>query len=202
MKGRFDIHQQGTAMYQELIRLIGPRQAKRVSASYDTPSALISAIRERHYPASDKAMTQLSNALEFCEAMLIAGASSARVELTSPGAVRDYLKLHLGGRTEEVFTVMYLDNQNKLIAAEDLFYGSLSQTAVYPRVVVRKALAHNAGAVVLAHNHPSNLACESQADRALTDALRAALSHLEVRVLDHLIVTDTDILSFAEKGLI
>lgn len=122
--------------------------------------------------------------------------------LNSPRAVRDYLQLLLGGRHQEVFLVMFLDTQHRVIASEELFHGTLGQTSVYPREVVKRALAHNAAAVILAHNHPSGVAEPSQSDQLLTDALKQALSLVDVRVLDHFIVTAGQTLSFAEKGLI
>jgi DNA repair protein RadC len=122
--------------------------------------------------------------------------------LNSPRAVRDYLQLLLGGRQQEVFLVLFLDTQHRVIASEELFQGTLSQTSVYPREVVKRALAHNAAAVILAHNHPSGVAEPSQSDQLLTDALKQALSLVDVRVLDHFVVAMGKTLSFAEKGLI
>jgi DNA repair protein RadC len=122
--------------------------------------------------------------------------------LNSPRVVRDYLQLLLGGRHQEVFLVLFLDTQHRVIASEELFHGTLSQTSVYPREVVKRALAHNAAAVILAHNHPSGVAEPSQSDQLLTDALKQALSLVDVRVLDHFIVATGKILSFAERGLI
>jgi DNA repair protein RadC len=120
--------------------------------------------------------------------------------LGRPEAVKDYLCLLLQGRAQEVFVVLFLDSQNRLILAEELFRGTLNQTAVYPREVVRRALELNAAAVILAHNHPSGVAEPSQADRVLTDALRAALRHLDMPVLDHIIVAGGCSYSFAEHG--
>jgi len=121
--------------------------------------------------------------------------------LNSPGAVRDYLQLLLRGRSQEVFMAIFLDAQHRVIAAEELFSGTLTQTSVYPREVVKRALHHNAAAVILAHNHPSGVAEPSQSDQALTDALKQSLSLVDVRVLDHFIVAAGACLSFAERGL-
>lgn len=122
---------------------------------------------------------------------------------STPAAVRDYLRLHLAGLLHEVFFGLWLDSQHRLIAAEELFRGSLSQTSVYPREVVRKALWHNAAAVVFAHNHPSGVAEPSAADESLTRELRQALALVDVRVLDHFIVAgQSQPLSFAERGLL
>lgn len=125
-----------------------------------------------------------------------------RDALTSPQQVRDYLCLKLGGQTREVFAVLFLDAQNRVIAQEDLFTGTLTQTSVYPREVVKRALHHNAAAVILAHNHPSGVAEPSRADEVLTMALKEALGLVDVRVLDHFIVAGNRALSFAERGLL
>lgn len=122
--------------------------------------------------------------------------------LTSPGAVRDYLRLALGARAHEVFACIFLDAQHRVIEAQELFRGTLTQTSVYPREVVKAALAANAAAVILAHNHPSGVAQPSQADELLTRQLKEALALVEVRVLDHFIVAGNQALSFAERGLL
>ncbi len=122
--------------------------------------------------------------------------------LNSPRAVREYLQLLLKGRQQEVFLVLFLDTQHRVIASEELFHGTLSQTSVYPREVVKRALAHNAAALMFAHNHPSGVAEPSQSDRLLTDALKQALALVDVRVLDHFIVAGGQTLSFAERGLL
>jgi DNA repair protein RadC len=120
----------------------------------------------------------------------------------TPGAVKQYLQLHLAQRGHEVFAVLFLDSQNRLIALEELFRGTLTQTSVYPREVVLHALKHQAAAVVLAHNHPSGTVQPSRADEALTQTLKAALALVDVRVLDHVIVGPGQALSMAEKGLL
>jgi DNA repair protein RadC len=126
----------------------------------------------------------------------------AREVFSSPGAVKQYLQLHLAARAHEVFAVLFLDAQNRLIALEELFRGTLTQTSVYPREVVMHALQHQAASVVLAHNHPSGTVQPSRADEALTQTLKAALALVDVRVLDHVIVAPGDALSMAEKGLL
>ena len=125
-----------------------------------------------------------------------------RAALDSPQAVKDYLQLQLASRKHECFAVLFLDNQHKLLALEELFRGTLAQTSVYPREVVLRALHHHAAAVVLAHNHPSGTVQPSRADETLTQALKAALALVDVRVLDHVIVAQGQALSMAEKGLI
>ena len=121
---------------------------------------------------------------------------------STPQAVRDYLQLQLGSRPHEIFAVLFLDSQHRLIALEELFRGTLTQTSVYPREVVVRALALNAAGVVLAHNHPSGAAEPSRADEALTQTLKSALALVDVRVLDHFVVTRTQAASMAELGLL
>lgn len=126
-----------------------------------------------------------------------------RDALGSPDAVRDYLRLRLASLPHEVFLILLLDAQNRLIAAEELFRGTLSQTSVYPREVVKLALAHNAAAAIFAHNHPSGAREPSAADAQLTRVLKEALALVDVRVLDHFIVAGTTRpLSLAEQGLV
>jgi DNA repair protein RadC len=125
-----------------------------------------------------------------------------RDALASPEQVGQYVALSLQHVPHEVFAVLFLDARNRLLAAEELFRGTLTQTVVYPREVARRALEHNAAAVILAHNHPSGLAEPSQADRILTDALKRALQCLDIPVLDHLIVAGGRRYSFAEHGLL
>ena len=122
--------------------------------------------------------------------------------LNSPRAVREYLQLLLRSREQEVFLVLFLDAQHRVLASEELFHGTLTQTSVYPREVVKRALFFNAAAVILAHNHPSGVAEPSQSDRLLTEALKQALALVDVRVLDHIIVAGAGCLSFAEHGMI
>lgn len=122
--------------------------------------------------------------------------------LASPGAVRDYLRVLLDGREREVFVVVLLDAQNRVLATEELFTGTLTQTSVYPREVVKTALKHNSAAVIFAHNHPSGVAEPSQADQLLTANLKQALSLVDIKVLDHFIVAGGSAMSFAERGLL
>ena len=150
----------------------------------------------------DAKYTQLQAVLELARRTLREELSAGLV-LTSPKAVRDYLRLSLGSLPYEVFTVLLLDAQNRLLASDELFRGTLTQTSVYPREVVKLALRHNAAAVIFAHNHPSGVAEASHADEALTQALKQALALVDVKVLDHFIVAGTTTpLSFAEKGLL
>ena len=119
----------------------------------------------------------------------------------TPGAVKQYLQLQLAHKNHEVFAVLFLDHQNRMLAMEELFRGTLSQTSVYPREVVLRALHHQAAAVVLSHNHPSGSVQPSRADEHLTQTLKASLALVDVRVLDHIIVGQGQALSMAEQGL-
>jgi DNA repair protein RadC len=125
-----------------------------------------------------------------------------RAVFDSPDAVKQYLQLHIGSRPYEVFAVLFLDVQHRLIALEEMFRGTLTQTSVYPREVVTRAIHHQAAAVVLSHNHPSGSIEPSRADESLTQMLRAALALVDVRVLDHVIVSPGCSFSMAEGGLL
>ena len=122
--------------------------------------------------------------------------------LASPQAVCDYLVLKLGSYTKEVFLVLFLDTQNRLLATEEMFSGSLSETSVYPREIVKRVLHHNAAAVIFAHNHPTGIVKQSRADELLTKQLQQALALIDVRVLDHFIVAGNNTMSFSQKGLL
>ena len=125
-----------------------------------------------------------------------------RTVFATPEAVKEYLQLHLAAKAHEVFAVLFLDVQNRLLAMEELFRGTLTQTSVYPREVVLRALHHQASAVVLAHNHPSGTVQPSRADEHLTQTLKSTLALIDVRVLDHVIVAPGQALSMAERGLL
>ena len=122
--------------------------------------------------------------------------------LATPDAVRDYLRLRLADRPHEVFAVVFLDAQHRVIETLEMFRGTLTQTSVYPREVVIEALSRQAASVLLCHNHPSGSAEPSRADEMLTHTLKQALALVDVRVLDHFIVTRSAVLSFAERGLL
>lgn len=122
--------------------------------------------------------------------------------LGSPQAVRDYLRLKLYGLAHEVFVGVFLDAQNRVLAVEELFRGTLTQTSVFPREIVKRALHHNAAAAIFAHNHPSGVAEPSRADEALTQTLKHTLALIDVKVLDHFVVGGDAAMSFAERGLL
>lgn len=144
---------------------------------------------------------ELLAVMEMARRALAQGLKASPV-FSSPAAVKDYLALQIGGGEREVFAVLFLDTQHRLIAFEELFQGTLSQTTVHPREVVRRALTLNAAAVVLGHNHPSGMAEPSRADEFLTQTLRQALALVDVRVLDHIVVGRGQVVSMAERGLI
>ena len=122
--------------------------------------------------------------------------------LTNPDATRAYLSAQLRGYHYEVFACLFLDNQHRIIELEELFRGTIDSASVYPREVVKKALYHNAAAVIFAHNHPSGVNIPSHADKEITNKLKQALSLFDIRVLDHFIIGDNTPYSFAEHGLI
>jgi DNA repair protein RadC len=140
----------------------------------------------------------IANAIDILSRRL----SSAGPAMGSPGAVKSFLTLKLAEQEREVFSALWLDARNRLIAYEAMFFGTLTHTSVYPREVVKAALKHNAASLIVAHNHPSGDPEPSAADRTLTDALKSALALVDVRMLDHIIVAGTRTLSFAELGLL
>ena len=144
---------------------------------------------------------QIASVMELARRAL-AEEMRARDSLASPAAVRGYLRLHMQDLGHECFYCVFLDAQNRVIAADEMFRGTLTQTSVYPREILKRALHHNAAAVILAHNHPSGVAEPSIQDQALTRTLAEALSLVDVKVLDHFIVAPGACLSFAERGLL
>jgi len=144
---------------------------------------------------------QLSAALEIGQRYLASGLERGAA-LTSPGDTRRYLLARMQGRLQEVFACLYLDCRHRVIGYEEMFFGTIDGASVHPREIVRRCLHHNAAALIVAHNHPSGVAEPSQADRGLTDRLVQALALIDVRVLDHVVVGDTETASFAELGLL
>lgn len=179
--------------------------ARELLARFGSLNGIFSATRSGFSGVSgmgDAKFAQLQAVLEMARRAL--GEELAeRARLDAPGKVRDYLRLHLATLPHEVFLALWLDAQHRLLLCEELSRGTLTQTSVYPREVVKRALAHNAAAVILAHNHPSGVAEPSIADSALTRALKEALALVDVRILDHFIVVPGGApLSFAERGLL
>jgi DNA repair protein RadC len=147
-------------------------------------------------------VSQEANEVIGAAMRILEGRARYQSALSSPGSVRDYLRLALTDKEREEFWCVYLDAQNRVIAFESLFSGTLTQTSVYPREVVKYSLVHNAAAVIFAHNHPSGVAEPSRADELLTQSLKQALSLVDIKVLDHFIVAGNAALSFAERGLL
>jgi DNA repair protein RadC len=178
--------------------------ARGLLTRFGSISAILAADRaalERRGGIGRARYCQLSAAVELVRRAL-REAMARRDALGSPGAVRDFLRLKLRDLPHEVFMGLYLDAQNRVIGDEELFRGTLTQTSVYPREVVKSALARNAAGMILAHNHPSGVAEPSHADEALTRALRQALALVDVRVLDHFVIAGNAAVSFAERGLL
>ena len=144
---------------------------------------------------------ELAAVLEIARRTLRGQLAQAPV-FDSPQTVSHFLQLQLAGLEHEVFAVLFLDAQHRLLAFEEMFRGTLTQASVYPREVVKRAMMLNAAAAVLAHNHPSGVAEPSRADEALTQTLKAALALVDVRVLDHLVVARSGVVSLAERGLV
>ena len=144
---------------------------------------------------------ELAAVLEMARRVLVQQLAERPV-FDTPTRVKDYLALQMRHLGHEVFAALFVDSQHRLLAFEILFRGSLTHTSVHPREIVKRALALNAAAVVLAHNHPSGVAEPSRADELLTQNLRASLALVDVRVLDHLVVGAASVLSFAERGLL
>ncbi len=145
--------------------------------------------------------SQLQSVLELAKRTLLEQMMKADT-LDTPQSVSQYLCMQIGQLSREQFYVLFLDAQNRLIQAECLFQGTLTQTSVYPREVVKRVLQHNAASVIFAHNHPSGIAAPSEADKRLTQALKNALSLVDVRVLDHFVVAGNNTYSFAQTGLL
>jgi len=145
--------------------------------------------------------SQLQAVMEMAKRCLFEDIQQA-TKLTSPASSADYLQAQLQHCEEEVFAILYLNNQHQPIHFEKLFYGTIDAASVYPRVVVKKTLEQNAAAVIIAHNHPSGIAEPSQADRNITQRLQQALSLVDIRLLDHFIIGCGEVTSFAERGLL
>ena len=179
-----------------LAQLIGARHAKRL---YE--GSLAALLKARADCMQDNSAAKLAIAGEFVRRALCEELQQ-RPAFTSPAAVKDFLRLSIGSKDHEVFMVLFLDSQHTLIAAVEMFRGTLSQTSVYPREVVKEALRLNACSVILAHNHPSGVVEPSRADEHLTQTLKTALALVDVRVLDHVVVARQSAMSMAERGVL
>lgn len=178
--------------------------ARDLLADFGSLKAMLDADRQRFCQANglgDAKYTQLQAVLEMARRHFKEVLQRGNA-LTSPEITRAYLSAQLRGYSYEVFACLFLDNQNRVIQLDELFRGTIDGASVYPREVVKKALQHNAAAVIFAHNHPSGIAEPSQADRHITDKLKQALALFDIRVLDHFIIGDGQPYSFAEHGLL
>lgn len=175
-----------------LALLIGKRNAMKLYKGSILSLAIGDADNDPH--------PTLIAAMEFAERLLLEKIKHGPL-LDSPTLVRDYLRLYFMGQEHESFVSIYLDSMHRVRAAEELFRGTLMQTSVYPREVVKAALKHNASAVIFAHNHPSGVAEPSRSDELLTANLKRALALIDVRVLDHFVVGGEAVVSFAERGV-
>ena len=180
--------------------MVGTKTAVRMLKAAGSLSAVLNESVATYGP-EPKVKTKLQVAKELVRRSLLETLRHGNA-LNSPASVREYLRLTLAGREHEVFMVLFVDAQNRVIESEEMFRGTLTQTSVYPREVVKRSLFHNAGAVIFAHNHPSGVAEPSHADETLTQALKQALALVDVKVLDHFIIAGSGVLSFAERGLL
>jgi len=181
--------------------MVGPRRAAQLLKDSRGSIAALLSDTMGYYHVEKPANQRLLAARELIKRSLAEGFRNGDA-LTSPQSVRDYLRISLMGRGHEVFMVLFLDAQHRLIEAEEMFRGTLTQTSVYPREVVKRSLYFNAAVVIFAHNHPSGIAQPSQADELLTRSLREALALVDIRVLDHFVIGGNAIMSFAERGLL
>ena len=181
--------------------MVGSKTAARMLQ--DAGGSLSTLLNESmpSYDVQPKSITKLQVAKELVRRSLLETLRHRDV-LSSPASVRDYLRMTLAGREYEVFMVLFLDAQHRVIDSEEMFRGTLTQTSVYPREVVKRSLFNNAAAVIFAHNHPSGIPEPSRADEALTQALKQALAMVDVKVLDHFVIAASGVMSFAERGLL
>ncbi|MCP9758726.1 JAB domain-containing protein [Aquitalea sp. S1-19] len=176
--------------------------AQRLLLHFGSISALFAASEGefvRHPGLGQAKYAQLMAVKEMAQRAL-AESLAKRDALSSPADVRSYLRLAIGSRDIEVFVALFLNAQHQVIAMEEVFRGTLTETRVYPREIVRRALFHNAAALIVAHNHPSGRAEASMADRALTQTLKSALELVDIALLDHFVVTAAHATSLAEEG--
>jgi DNA repair protein RadC len=181
--------------------LVGPRAATNLLKDASGSLARLLDAQVTPQGPSSNVEAKLMAARELVRRALVE-TMRQRDMLGSPAAVREYLRITLAQRDHEVFMVLFLDAQNQVIEPEEMFRGTLTQTSVYPREVVKRGLALNAAAVILAHNHPSGVAEPSRADELLTQSLRQALALVDIRVLDHIVIAGSNAVSFAERGLL
>ena len=176
--------------------------ARDLLQQFGSLRALFAAERQHFcaaYGLGEAKYVQLQAVREMCSRYLLEELKRSD-PLTSPAATRRFLQAKLRDRQQEIFALLLLDNQHRVLHFAEIFFGTIDAASVYPREVVQMVLKHNAAAVILCHNHPSGVAEPSRADRSLTERLCAALRLIDVRVLDHLVVGDGETVSFAERG--
>jgi DNA repair protein RadC len=186
---------------ERAVELLQSFFGEKAEALFESHGGSLAALLDVARESSNPELRLLGRAAAIAEAAA-AEQAAERDALTTPEAVKRLLQLHFAGQSVESFVVLYLDAANRLIAAEDLFRGTLSQTSVYPREVVRRALHFNAASIICSHCHPSGVCEPSKADEFLTQTLRQALLLVDVRLLDHILVAGGTALSFAQRGLV
>jgi DNA repair protein RadC len=178
--------------------------ARRVLASFGSLAALFHSNLEefcRHQGLGREKYAVFQALRELSQRYMLENLRGGEI-LSSSASTREYLRARFRNQKREVFSCLFLNSQHHIVKLEEMFYGTIDGAAVYPREVVRRCLEHNAAAVIFAHNHPSGIAEPSQADIAITRKLRSALDTIDVRVLDHFVVGDPEVVSFAERGLL
>lgn len=190
-----------TDRQQRIVEALRPFFGAEADALYEANDRSLLKLTYFARQSSLPSFRRLVTGLALAQELLVEELTSRSV-FDSPRAVTDFLKLHFAGQPHESFAVMYLDARNALIAFEELFRGTLTQTSVYPREVMRRCLHHEAAALIISHNHPAGSVEPSQADQLLTKTLSTALAMMDVRVVDHVIVAGAKSLSFAQRGLL
>ncbi len=192
--GETDMHHSNQSTIELLTVLLGKRKASRLYRG-----SLVELFLGESLPLDVR--ERLTASRELVRRWMLEELKHGPI-LGNPKDTRAYLQVHFAGLEREVFTVLFLDNRNRLISAENLFYGTIDGASVHPREVVKRALQLNAAGVILAHNHPSGVAEPSQADEIITGRLKEALAVVDIRTLDHLVVGDAMVTSFAERGIL
>jgi DNA repair protein RadC len=190
-----------TVRQQRIVDALRPFFGAEADALYEAHGRSLLKLTYFARQSSLQSCRRLVTGLALAQELLVEELTSGSV-LDAPKVVADFLKLHFAGQPHESFAVMYLDARHALIAFEELFRGTLTETSVYPREVMKRALHHEAAGLVISHNHPTGNLAASRADVVLTESLTAALAMVDVRVVDHIIVAGAKTLSFVERGLL
>ncbi|RYF56481.1 MAG: DNA repair protein RadC [Comamonadaceae bacterium] len=190
-----------TVRQQRIVDALRPFFGSKADALYEAHGRSLLRLTYFARQSSLPSFHRLATGLALAQELIVEELGGGSV-FDSPKAVADFLKLHFAGQPYESFGVLFLDAQHRLIAFEELFRGTLTQTSVYPREVLKRALHHDAAAVILSHNHPSGSTAPSRADELLTQTLKTGLGMMDVRVVDHIVVASGTSLSFAQQGLL